>query len=95
MLFRSVGLSLSLEGIRKVYRVGEVHGTVEEEGLEVGEVGVFIWVVHRSFSKRQELGRDNSVDHMSSQSAHRLCFGDDNDILVEFELDDAQYPSYT
>ena len=44
----------------------------------------------RAFSQRQEFSRDDPVYHMSSQSAHGLGFGDDDDILVKLELNDAQ-----
>lgn len=73
---------MALEAVGEIYRVGEVHGARLDEGLEYQEELVLVWVVDLSLAHREDIGRDDLVDHVAPEPANRLGLGDDNDILV-------------
>jgi hypothetical protein len=75
-------LRLSLEVVCEVERVGEVHRSSSQEVLDQREVGIFVGVMQWAFSHRKKFCSCDFVDHVAAQSAHRLCFGDDNDVFV-------------
>lgn len=77
-----VMLRLALEAIGEVDRVGEVHGAGSNEGLEDQEELVLVRVVDLSLAHGKKIGRDDLVDHVASEAAHRDGLGDDDDVLV-------------
>lgn len=75
-------MGLTLDRVGEIDRVGKVHGALSKEGLEEVYKGVFVRIVDLSLAHRENLGRDNLVDHLSLEPAHGLGLVDDDDILV-------------
>jgi hypothetical protein len=79
---RKVGLGLPLEAAADVERIGKVHGSSLDDGLEHGEESVFILIVERAFAQGEDLGPDDLVDGVALELADGLRRGDDDDVLV-------------
>lgn len=79
---RGVEVGLALERVGNVERVGEEERAGLDERLEETEVVVFVGVVQRLFAQGEELGSDDSVNHVAFDPTHRLGLCDDNDVLV-------------
>ena len=75
-------LSLSLEAVRQVDGVGEVHGAGFDEALQEQQESVLVWIVDLALAHGEQLGRDDLVDHVALEAPDGLGLGDDNDIFI-------------
>jgi hypothetical protein len=71
-----------LEAVGEVKSVRKVHGSILEQGLEVGQVSILIRVVHLAFAKWQELRRGHLVDLVALDPSYRCRFGDCDNVAV-------------
>jgi hypothetical protein len=77
-----VGLGLTLDRVRQVDGVGEVHGALREERLEKLDECILIGVVNLPLSHGQYLSRSDLIDHVALEAANRVGFVDENHIFV-------------